>query len=88
MLHALASHEGETHVAAAEALDGQKTVSGWRLFLVGYDSGNMESLRAELQAAGTHVVSYVPEDTWLVAGAEAAVMELAWKHGAQTVSGL
>lgn len=76
-----------TLAAAAEALGGTQAVGGWQLVLVGYDSGNMEPLRADLQAAGAHVVSYVPDDTWLVAGAEAAVVAAAWKHGAPTVRG-
>ncbi len=57
-----------------------------RLYLVGYDPADPEPVRQALVSRGSVIVSYIPDDTWLVAAAPRAVRQAVAATGAQAVS--
>ncbi len=59
---------------------------GLRLYLVGYDPQQPQALGEALAAQGASVLSYVPDDTWLVAATPQAMLQVSRKTGAQAVS--
>ncbi len=56
-----------------------------RLYLVGYDPADPEPVRQALVSRGSVIVSYIPDDTWLVAAAPWAVRQAVAETGVQAV---
>ncbi len=60
---------------------------GLQLYLVGHTGSGIEALRRALVSHGSVIVSYVPDDTWLVAATPRAMREVVAETGAPTVGG-
>ncbi len=58
-----------------------------RLYLVGSDPRRPGTLRQALAARGAYTVSYIPDDTWLVAATPQAMREVALELGVRAVGG-
>ncbi len=56
-----------------------------RLYLVGYDPRQPQALGEALAAQGASVLSYVPDDTWLVAATPQAIRRVVKDTGSEAV---
>ncbi len=86
-----ATSEAITARSASIGDDPYRNTEAWgdlpslRLYLVGHDPARPEAVRQALTSRGCSVLSYVPDDTWLVAGTPQAVREVVAETGAPAV---